>query len=175
MNEKIKAAIELADGREINLELLPEAAPLSVKNFVALCERGFYDGLCFHRVIPGFMVQGGGFADKGGRLLQKEAGAPVPGEFAANGRPNPLAHKPGVLSMARTNDPDSAPSQFFICVDDCAYLDGQYAAFGRCADDESLAVAVDISKVPTRSVGWYDDVPVTPVVIRTIKIEHASD
>ena len=87
------------------------------------------------------MVQGGGFADKGGRLLQKEAGSPVPGEFAANGRPNPLAHKPGVLSMARTNDPDSATSQFFICVDDCAYLDGQYAAFGRCADDESRRIS----------------------------------
>ena len=78
--------------------------------------------------------------------------------------------------MARSGDDyDSASSQFFIVQEDSTYLDGQYAAFGRCADDESLAVAVDISKVPTRSVGWYDDVPVTPVVIRTIKIEHASD
>ena len=169
--KKQTAVIEFLDGKKITIDLRPDVAPKSVDNFVKLAERGFYDGLCMHRVIPGFMIQGGGMADKGGRLVGKQAPSNVRGEFAANGKPNPLSHKPGVLSMARAQDPNSASSQFFICVADCAFLDGQYAAFGECADEESLANAIEISKVKTHSVGFFDDVPVTPVIIRTITVK----
>ena len=138
-----------------------------MNNFISLANRGFYNGLTFHRVIPGFMIQGGDPEGTG----MGGPGYEIDGEFAANGKPNPLSHKPGVLSMARAQDPNSASSQFFICVADCAFLDGQYAAFGECADEESLANAIEISKVKTHSVGFFDDVPVTPVIIRTITVK----
>ena len=167
---KQKATIEFTDGKKINLTLRPDVAPESVKNFVELAESGFYDGLCMHRVIPGFMVQGGGMTAEKGKLKEKRAPKNIRGEFASNGHKNPLGHKPGVLSMARAASPDSASSQFFICVADCAFLDGQYAAFGECADEQSLAAAIEISKVKTHSVSYYDDVPVEPVVIKTVTI-----
>lgn len=170
MENKTTAVIEFEDGKKINLTLRPDVAPQSVQNFVDLAESGFYNGLCMHRVIPGFMVQGGGMTTNGKRLDQKPAPRNVRGEFAANGHDNPLSHKSGVLSMARANDPDSASSQFFICVADCAFLDGQYAAFGECADAESLSNAIAISKVPTRSVHFYDDVPVDPIVIKSVTV-----
>ncbi len=160
--------IELTDGRKMTLELYPEHAPLSVENFLNLIEEKFFDGLCFHRVIPGFMVQGGGFKHENNRLLQKNAKKSVKGEFKSNGVNNTLKHTPGVISMARTMVPDSATSQFFICVADTPYLDGQYAAFGKTVDDESLKVAIDISTVKTTSIGYYQDVPVDPIVIKTI-------
>ncbi len=176
MASEIKAVVKLEDGNEIRLKLYPEVAPITVKNFIGLCAHKFYDGLCFHRVIPDFMVQGGGFVDKGGKLIEKHAPKSIRGEFRLNGFDNPLSHKPGVISMARTNVPDSASSQFFICTADCKFLDGQYAAFGECEDKESIAVAVGISKVGTHSVGYYDDVPIKPVIIKTIEItENAVD
>ena len=153
MANQIKAVIRIEGGKNINLVLDPDSAPLTVKNFVELCERDFYAGLVFHRVIPDFMVQGGGFADKGGTLYEKKSKKAVPGEFRMNGRSNSISHVPGVISMARTSNPNSATSQFFICVADCKYLDGQYAGFGRVADEESLAFAVEIFTVPTHSVG----------------------
>lgn len=156
----------LDDGRKMTVELYPEIAPLSVENFVSLVKEGFYDGLCFHRVIPGFMIQGGGFYHRQ-QLDRKDAPRTVRGEFAANGVKNDLSHAPGVLSMARTNVKDSASSQFFICVDDAKFLDGQYAAFGKTADEESLAVAIDISRVRTGNLGGYDDVPQEPIVIKS--------
>lgn len=162
-----KVCIEFENGKKINIELLPEHAPLSVENFVDLVKSGFYDGLCFHRVIPGFMIQGGGFSWEGG-LKQKPAPRTIKGEFAMNGVKNDLHHAPGVISMARTMDPNSASSQFFICVEDVAYLDAQYAAFGRVCDEESLQVAIDISTVKTTSWAYYDDVPVEPVVIKKV-------
>lgn len=119
--------IELENGGIVQAELYPEHAPNTVNNFVSLAGKGFYDGTIFHRVIPGFMIQGG---DPGG----DGTGGPgysIRGEFSANGHPNPLAHTPGVLSMARTNRPDSAGSQFFIMVAAAPHLDGQYAAFGK--------------------------------------------
>ena len=159
-----KVCIELNNGKKINLELYPEHAPLSVENFLDLVKNGFYDGLCFHRVIPGFMVQGGGFEWQGG-LKQKTAPRTIKGEFAMNGVKNNLHHAPGVISMARTMMPDSASSQFFICVEDVPHLDAQYAAFGKVTDEESLQVAIDISTVKTTSWGYFDDVPVEPIII----------
>ena len=167
MENIIKAQILTEGGDVINLELYPDCAPESVANFVSLAKDGFYDGLIFHRNIPGFMIQGGGFHDG---LKAKNAPHTIKGEFKGNGVRNDLGHAAGVISMARTNVPDSASSQFFICVADSAFLDGQYAAFGKCADQASIDTAVKLSKVPTRSVGYYDDVPVESVIIKTIKI-----
>lgn len=168
---KIESAkIIFEDEREINLNLYPEIAPLSVSNFKYLARSGFYNGLCFHRVIPKFMIQGGGMRmTSDGRLVSKRANT-VRGEFAKNGIPNPLKHKKGVLSMARAVDFNSGSSQFFICVADCPFLDGDYAAFGECADKASLKAAIDISKISTYEVGGFKDVPCQPIVIRTVKI-----
>lgn len=166
-----KVCIELTDGRKINLELMEQYAPLAVENFLSLVKDGFYDGLCFHRVIENFMIQGGGFTQGKGALMPKAAPRTIKGEFKANGVENALKHTPGVISMARTAFPDSASSQFFICVEELPYLDGQYAAFGKTCDEQSLAVAVDISKTATGFLGGFSDVPVTPVVIKSIKTE----
>ena len=159
-----KVCIEFADGKKINLELYPEHAPISVDNFIDLVKSGFYDGLCFHRVIEGFMIQGGGFVYDNG-LKEKKAPRTIKGEFAMNGVKNDLHHAPGVISMARTMMPNSASSQFFICVDDVAYLDSQYAAFGKVSDPESLQTAIEISTVKTHSWSYYDDIPCEPIVI----------
>ena len=121
------ATIEMADGNRIVLELYPNVAPNTVANFIHLARRGFYDGLTFHRVIPGFVIQGG--CPKGNGT--GGPGYTIEGEFAANGHPNPLKHTVGVVSMARASHPDSAGSQFFIMTGDAPHLDGQYAAFGK--------------------------------------------
>lgn len=162
-----KVCIEFNDGKKINLELFPEHAPITVDNFIDLVKSGFYDGLCFHRVIDGFMIQGGGFVYDNG-LKEKKAPRTIKGEFAMNGVKNDLHHGIGVISMARTMVPDSASSQFFICVDDQAYLDAQYAAFGIVSDEQSLQVALDIATVKTTRWGYYDDVPVEPVVMKKV-------
>ena len=174
MSEKISATIRFTNGKKIEVELYPEVAPLSVANFVALASSGFYEGLCFHRVIPGFMIQGGGFTAKNGKLVQKKPTAAVKGEFRSNGVENPLLHTAGVLSMARTSIKDSATSQFFICVSDVPYLDGEYAAFGKITDEESLKVAVQISQVRTASWDMYENVPVTPIEIQSIQLGGVS-
>ena len=126
--ENIKrAVIELEDGGEIELELYPDIAPISTENFIKLASSGFYDGVTFHRVVPGFVIQGGDPTGTG-------AGGPgyhIKGEFLANGVKNDLKHTRGVLSMARAMAYDSAGSQFFIMVEDAPHLDGQYAAFGK--------------------------------------------
>ncbi len=162
-----RVCIEFADGKKINLELYPEHAPITVDNFIDLVKNGFYDGLCFHRVIEGFMIQGGGFVYDNG-LKEKKAPRTIKGEFAMNGVKNDLHHAPGVISMARTMVPDSASSQFFICADDQAYLDAQYAAFGKVCDEESMQAVLDIASVKTTSWGYYDDVPVEPVVMKKV-------
>ena len=163
----MKAIIKLKDGSQMTAELYEDIAPISVRNFVKLAKSGFYDGLIFHRVIPGFMIQGGGMDEN---LRQKNADC-IKGEFAANGVNNSVKHTLGVLSMARAMNPDSGSSQFFVCVEDCPHLDGAYAAFGKLCDKASEDVAVAISKVRTTRRGWFDDVPVDPVVIDTIEIE----
>ena len=168
------AEIIFEDGRTLRFVLRPDVAPLSVKNFIDLAESGFYDGLCMHRVIPEVMKESGGMPCGKDGLKVRKAPRTVPGEFAANGRKNDLTHTPGVISMARTPAPDSASSQFFVCVADCSFLDGQYAAFGVATDETSVLTAIEISKTPTRSVGYYDDVPVTPVAIKTVKIRRGG-
>ncbi len=160
---KIKFTIR--DFGEITAELYPEKAPKTVENFLSLVESGFYSGLIFHRVISGFMIQGGGFDES---FANKEA-APIKGEFAANGfAQNDLGHTRGVLSMARTNDPNSASSQFFIMHRDAPYLDRQYAGFGMVT--EGIEVVDQIAALPTGRMGWYDDVPRTPVVIERVEV-----
>lgn len=160
--ENTKIAFEIAGYGTINAELYPDKAPKTVENFTSLLRRGFFDGLIFHRVIEGFMIQGGGYdAEMGHRDAE-----PIKGEFASNGfSGNDLRHTRGTLSMARTNVPDSASSQFFIMHRDAPHLDGAYAAFGRVTDDESLAVVDKIASVPTGRYGYFADVPREPVVI----------
>ena len=130
--------IEMESGGKITLELYPEIAPESVRNFVALIEDGFYDGLIFHRVIPGFMIQGGCPDGTG----MGGPGYCIKGEFRANGIENTLSHTRGVLSMARAQSPDSAGSQFFIMHDDGDFLDGEYAAFGRVTEGMDVVDAI---------------------------------
>lgn len=160
--------IILKDKREMNIELDEKNAPISCANFLRLVDDGFYEGLCFHRVIANFMIQGGGFEWGAGLVDKASPYGAIKGEFAINGVNNPIKHEVGVISMARTNVKDSATSQFFICVADVPYLDGQYAAFGKTMDEESKQVAIDISTVPTGRWGWYDDVPRDPIVIDKI-------
>lgn len=162
-NPKIKFTIK--NYGEITAELYPEKAPATVENFLALIEKGFFNGLIFHRVIKGFMIQGGGFDLE---FNHKEADS-IKGEFIANGfMSNDLRHKRGVLSMARTSDPNSASSQFFIMHQDAPHLDAQYAGFGMVI--EGIDVVDKIANVKTGSMGWYDDVPKIPVMIEKAEI-----
>ena len=130
--------IKMKNGDVMKIELYPETAPNSVANFVELANSGFYDGVIFHRVIPGFMIQGGDPLGRG----TGGPGYSIRGEFARNGFSNPLKHTRGVLSMARSMMPNSAGSQFFIMVDDAPYLDGQYAAFGKVTEGMETADAI---------------------------------
>lgn len=153
--------LTIKDYGDIVLEMDRTAAPNTVKNFVSLVSKGFYDGLTFHRVIRHFMIQGGDPTGTG-------AGGPgyaIKGEFALNGVPNRLSHERGVISMARTNVPDSAGSQFFICDADDLFLDGQYAAFGHVVS--GMDVVDKIAKTRTDR----SDRPLTPVVIEKATLE----
>lgn len=158
--ETIKFEIEMQDGKIMKGELYPEVAPITVKNFVGLIQDRFYDGLIFHRVIPGFMIQGGGMD---ATMKGKECPA-IQGEFKSNGFNNELLHTRGVLSMARTMIKDSASSQFFIMHEDAPHLDGEYAAFGKIT--EGLEVVDEIANTPTN----FQDCPLTPVVIKTMRL-----
>ncbi|MCR4780029.1 MAG: peptidylprolyl isomerase [Ruminiclostridium sp.] len=161
--KKLKmVVIELENGKKIKLELYPEIAPISAANFENLVRKGFYDGLTFHRVIPGFMIQGGCPNGNG----TGSSGERIKGEFAANGVPNDLKHTRGVLSMARAADPNSASCQFFIMHKDAPHLDGSYAAFGKVV--EGIEVVDEIAAVETD----YADKPVTPVVMKRVYIEE---
>ncbi len=130
--------IEMEDGGVMKAELYPDIAPNTVNNFISLVQSGFYDGTIFHRVIPGFMIQGGDPEGSG----MGGPGYCIKGEFSQNGFQNDLIHTRGVLSMARTMDPDSAGSQFFIMVDDAPHLDGAYAAFGKVIEGLDTADAI---------------------------------
>lgn len=153
--------ITMENGKKILVELAPEHAPISAQNFEKLVREGFYNGLTFHRVIPGFMVQGGCPLGSG----MGDPGYSIQGEFAANGVENPILHKRGTLSMARAMDPNSAGSQFFIMHADAPHLDGQYAAFGHVV--EGMDVVDEIAAVQTNPI---NDMPVTPVVIKEMKV-----
>ena len=152
--------MELENGKTMKGELYEEVAPITVANFEKLANDGFYDGLIFHRVIPGFMIQGGDPKGTG----MGGPGYEIKGEFAANGWKNDLKHTRGVLSMARAMDPDSAGSQFFIMVADAPHLDGQYAAFGKVT--EGIEAAYEIVSVRRN----YMDRPVKEQKIRSIRV-----
>jgi peptidyl-prolyl cis-trans isomerase B (cyclophilin B) len=166
MADAVNITIEIQDGGKIKAELYPNVAPITVANFVKLANEHFYDGLIFHRVIEGFMIQGGGY-DTNNKT--KEA-ASIKGEFASNGVENNLKHTRGVLSMARTRVPDSASSQFFIMHKDAASLDGEYAAFGKVT--EGMDIVDKIAAVNTDRINGMDDWPVTPQVIKTITVDE---
>lgn len=153
--------IEMANGKKIKLELYPETAPITVANFEKLVSEGFYDGLIFHRVIKGFMIQGGDPEGTGmGGAKEK-----IKGEFLMNGVNNPVKHERGVISMARSSMPDSASSQFFIMHKDAPHLDGQYAAFGKVV--EGMEVVDEIAETET----GFMDRPVTEQVMKKVTIE----
>ena len=134
--------IEMEDGGVMKAELYPDVAPNTVNNFISLIQKGYYDGLIFHRVIPGFMIQGGCPDGTG----MGGPGYSIKGEFTGNGFQNNLVHDRGVLSMARTMAPDSAGSQFFVMVEKAPHLDGQYAAFGKDIEGMEVADAIDNAK-----------------------------
>ncbi|MDD4689372.1 MAG: peptidylprolyl isomerase [Eubacteriales bacterium] len=157
--DPVGIVIEMEDGGIIEAELYPDVAPKTVENFLKLVDEDFYAGLVFHRVIPGFMIQGGGM-DKD--LKEKPAEA-IYGEFTNNGFKNDLLHERGVLSMARTMEPDSASSQFFIIHEKADWLDGDYAAFGKVT--KGLDVVDKIADVETDDM----DCPVELPVIKTIR------
>ena len=158
--------ITLQNGQVMTGELYPDKAPNTVNNFIALSNSGFYDGLTFHRCIPGFMIQGGCPNGNG----MGGPGYAIRGEFKANGfANNDILHTTGVLSMARAMHPDSAGSQFFIMVDAAPHLDGQYAAFGKITENAEAAIA--ISEVPTD----MRDKPRTPVVIQRIRVDTLGE
>ncbi len=145
---------------KILVELRPDKAPATVENFLALVKSGFYKGLIFHRVIKGFMIQGGGMTAD----FRPKSAPAIRGEFIANGyMANDLKHTRGTLSMARTSDPDSASSQFFIMHDNAPHLDAQYAAFGQVV--EGMEVVDRIATVKTGNYGYYQDVPRVTMVI----------
>lgn len=154
--------IEMENGKKMKLELYPEIAPITVENFETLVKKGFYDGLIFHRVIPGFMIQGGDPEGTG----MGGPGHHIKGEFASNGIKNDLKHTIGVISMARSMMKDSAGSQFFIMHADAPHLDGEYAAFGKVI--EGIEVVDEIASVNTD----YNDRPLTEQVMKKVYIEE---
>lgn len=153
--------IEMESGDILTAELFPEIAPNTVNNFIDLIQKGFYDGLIFHRVIEGFMLQGGDPQGTG----MGGPGYCIKGEFSQNGFPNQLSHDPGVLSMARASDPDSAGSQFFIMHKKAPHLDGAYAAFGKIT--EGMDIVDQIAGVPT----YEDDRPMETQKMKKVTVE----
>lgn len=157
-------SILMDDGKTIRLELYPDKAPITVENFLKLVKSGFYDGLCFHRIIPGFMIQGGDPKGNG-------CGGPgwsIKGEFRSNGVPNDLKHVRGVISMARAMDPNSAGSQFFIMHADAPHLDGEYAAFGSVI--EGMEEVDRIANTPT----GFQDAPMEDVIMKKLSLEETE-
>ena len=154
-------SITMEGGKEIEIELYPEAAPITTKNFEKLVSEGFYDGLIFHRVIPGFMIQGGDPLGNGMGGSDEN----IKGEFLANGHNNPIKHTRGVISMARAYDKNSASSQFFIMHADAPHLDGQYAAFGKVVS--GMETVDEIASVPTD----YSDRPKIAMRMKRVYIK----
>lgn len=163
MTENKKVKVEMENGGEFTIELMPEYAPETAANFEALAADGFYDGVIFHRVIDDFMAQGGDPTGTG----MGGSGKNIKGEFAQNGFPqNTLSHTRGVVSMARSMDPNSASSQFFICYGDCTFLDGQYAAFGKVT--EGMETVDDFLKIERR--GPEGGTPVEEIKIKKMTV-----
>ena len=162
---KYTAVIDIADYGAITLELDGDSAPLTVANFVKLAKDGFYDGLTFHRIMDGFMMQGGDPNGNGTGGSDET----IPGEFSANGYDNPISHTRGTISMARAQDPNSASSQFFICQADSTFLDGNYAAFGRVTDGMDVVDAICADAQPTDDNGTIP--PEAQPVINSVTIQ----
>ena len=154
--------ITMDSGKTTRLALYPEIAPVTVENFLDLVKKGFYNGLTFHRIIPGFMIQGGDPSGNG----TGGPGYKIKGEFRSNGVKNDLKHERGVISMARAFDPNSAGSQFFIMHEDAPHLDGEYAAFGKVI--EGLDTVDEIASVET----GFQDAPVNKVIMEKVEIEE---
>ena len=152
--------IEMENGDVMKAELYPEIAPITVQNFLELVEKGFYDGTIFHRVIKGFMIQGGDPEGTG----MGGPGYSIKGEFASNGVKNDLKHTAGVLSMARAQDPDSGGSQFFIMHEDAPHLDGDYAAFGKIIEGQEV-----VNRIAETRVDWNDR-PVEAQVMKKVSV-----
>lgn len=161
MNNNPIVTFEMKDGDVFYVELYPDVAPNTVNNFISLVKKGFYNGLCFHRVIEGFMIQGGDPKGNG----TSGPGYTIRGEFSKNGFKNDLKHKRGVISMARSMMPNSAGSQFFIMHADAPHLDGQYAAFGQVIDGMDV-----IDKIAEVNVD-YNDKPLRDQVIKTVTVD----
>ncbi len=160
--DRPRVEIEVRNFGTIVVELDPSAAPKTVANFKKLVSEGFYDGSCFHRVIEGFMIQGG-------QSATGERADTIVGEFASNGHNNSIKHERGVISMARATNPDSASSEFFIMHEDAPHLDGEYAAFGRVV--EGMDVVDAIAEIPTYYKSYYyQSYPTTDVVIERITL-----
>ena len=155
-----KAIIEMENGGTMTLELYPETAPITVANFVKLANEGFYNGLIFHRVIAGFMIQGGDPTGTG----MGGPGYQIKGEFSSNGVKNPLKHTRGVISMARSMQPNSAGSQFFIMHQNAPHLDGSYAAFGKLTDGFDV-----LDRIAGVATNWSDK-PLKPQRMKTVTI-----
>lgn len=153
--------IEMENGKTITAELYPEVAPNTVNNFLTLAQSGFYDGTIFHRVIPGFMIQGGDPTGTG----MGGPGYSIFGEFTSNNFKNTLAHDRGVLSMARSSLPNSAGSQFFIMVEKAPHLDGQYASFGKVTD------GMDVCDAVVETETDYNDKPLAPQVMKKVTVQ----
>lgn len=164
--DPVKIKIEVRDFGTMTLELYPDVAPITVENFLAYVDKGFYDGLTFHRIRKNFMIQGGD--PEGNGTGQGDLPA-IKGEFSENGVKNDLSHTYGVISMARTKVMDSATCQFFICnADASASLDGKYAAFGKLIDGSDVLDAISNVEVTLNAFGTEYSVPTTPVVIERI-------
>ena len=166
--KKPMVTIEMESGEKIKIELYPSKAPETVNNFISLIKKGFYDGLFFHRTIPGFMIQGGDPEGTG----MGGPGYSIKGEFKDNGVENPISHLRGIISMARSSAPNSAGSQFFIVTDDSTFLDGQYAAFGTVLEGMDEVDKIVKTRVITRSpFGGGKDRPVEPPVMKKVTVE----
>lgn len=160
-NKKPVVTVTMADGKEIKIELYPEVAPNTVNNFISLVKSGFYNGTCFHRVISGFMIQGGDPLGNG----TGGPGYSIKGEFNSNGFKNDLKHMRGVISMARSMRPDSAGSQFFIMHEDAPHLNGQYAAFGKVISGMDVVDEIADAEVD------YNDMPIEDKVMKTVTVD----
>jgi len=158
---------EMENGKVMKAELYPEVAPNSVKNFISLVKKGFYNGLIFHRVIPGFMIQGG-CPEKSG---MGGPGYSIKGEFSSNGFKNDLKHSAGVLSMARSQHPDSAGSQFFLMVANAPHLDGHYAAFGKLIEGQNIADEIVSTKTDFRDRPYEEQV-MKSVTVDTFGVDY---
>lgn len=174
VNDNPKVAITLFNDMQIRLELYPEIAPVTVANFLALVNEGYYTNTIFHRIIANFMIQAGMLSFEDDNLSYKETKPTIIGEFSSNGHENNLAHTLGVISMARTTVKDSASAQFFICSATSPHLDGEYAAFGKTIDDASNQMVLALSYLQTGTWSGMNDFPVTPdgnfVLIKSIQI-----